>query len=661
MEIRTFSLDPGLTVAEVDPGTDGAWHFLPFEDRRADLFALDERYVLALGSMGSQSYSAAIFDCVERRRTNIETNQMLQLCASSGAPPTWCYSPANGSVFAIEYAKRREGLPFPPTNHLRQLSVDGSVNRRILIAPEFKARNLVAREDGRILCGGYDRIAILDPATEKAEVSSSDLHQSSGHLKYTLLRWFSPDGCWALRPHLGSVIRSGNPARSESRAGALLSRIFHRSAPAPHGDDAHPDLPGDGIRRFGLALDLFRLDPLAFERRLIVRYFPTDQRQQNAGILDALADQHDHRCWNGRDQLLLASRQDSDETRAIKSMFDQIQGVEWDPDSRGFTLALWAGEREVQVDRPVWARHLKHKVTDLYLRHVSLEGAVGPIISVPGEPKLRESASDIAIEAIKALVRERSSHRIGCAGWTSTGVAASLREMRRKIEQDGIEQLVFGDQLQFRFQVEGRLIGEKKFFEAIRAMPPEETTTILPELRQLLASFGSAARKFQAPVFRTISSGPSDHSPNALSEAALTLAMLDDTGFDALRDWVVTVDQEHDHFAAAKVFPAMARRTGFATAEAVRFGLWFFLQQWQTVKYQKAWLGLFKTAPAVMHPAQFAAAVLEEAQEVDSFETGTSIASGLANVQNMLGRTFWDRAVAAELDRQLASLSQAPD
>jgi hypothetical protein len=178
---------------------------------------------------------------------------------------------------------------------------------------------------------------------------------------------------------------------------------------------------------------------------------------------------------------------------------------------------------------------------------------------------------------------------------------------------------------------------------------------VLPELRELLRSYGTAARELRATYFGSIASGPSEHSPAALSEAALALAMLDDLGFDALRGWIMAVDQEHDYFAANKVFPAMARRTGFAAPAALRFGLWFFLQQWQTVKYEKGWLGLFKAAQTVMMPVGFASAVLEEAREVSSLSDATDVESGVSRVQDMLGRTFWDRAATAELDRLLAT------
>lgn len=649
MDIRTFSLDSGLTVAELDTGTNSPWHFLPFEDRGADLIALDERYLLAIGRRGSRDTSVAIFDRVERRRTNIETNDRLNAYGLPGEARPWCYAPTHRSVFVIESTKTRD-YNFPnPAQYLRQLSVDGQVNRRIAIAPDFHAHVILTRDDGHIVCVGLNEVAVLEPVGAEARVSTTDLIAwRHFHLRCGKLGWFSPDGRWALRPHLGSVIRSGTQVRGENRVRTFLAGLLSPKNTPPQERESHPDLSRAGGRSFGLALELFRLDPLAVERRLIIRYYSEQELSADlVEVLDPLADRQDYGAWNGHDQLLLTSHEDSYETRLIKGFFERVDRIDWDEDCQGFTVALVEGTRKVE------SRYSgKVSVTDVGLRHVSLEGDVGLIISVPGELKPeRCRASDEAINAIQALVRERSSHIVKCAGWTGDDVATALMEMRRKIDECGLDRLVFGDQLQFRFRVDKRMIGEKKFFETVRTMAAGDVALILPELRHLIKSYGSAQRQLATNGFGPIASGPSNDSPGALSEAALTLAMLDDTGFDALRDWIRLIDQEHDYFAAAKVFPAVARRTRFATIDAIRFGLWFFLQQWQTVKYEKDYLGLFKAAPDLFTPDAFASAVLAEARDVVSFSDATSVEVGISNVREMLGRSTWDRAASDELER----------
>lgn len=73
-----------------------------FEDRRAELFALDGRFILAIGRIGSRSTSVAIFDTVDRRRTNIETNDRLWAHKRQSDACSWCYAPLHESVFIVE-------------------------------------------------------------------------------------------------------------------------------------------------------------------------------------------------------------------------------------------------------------------------------------------------------------------------------------------------------------------------------------------------------------------------------------------------------------------------------------------------------------------------------------------------------------------------------
>jgi hypothetical protein len=633
MDIRTYSINPKHTVVEIGSGTERAWHFLPFEHCRARrLQALDERYVLAIGDMGERGISLGIFDTVERRRTNLETNDRLFAHKSS-----WCYSPAHRSLFMVERARKPDGKHPNPFQYLRQLAVDGSINRRFQIAPGFSSSTLVARDDGRIVCVSAGNVAVVDPAGGDTRLSTTDLiHYRFGADQS--LRWFSPDGRWGLRAHPSLIVRSATPQRA-----------------VPMEEEEHPDLASDGTRRVGRALDLFRLDPIGFERTLIIRYDELDD--ERFATVEGLCDQRNPEAWSNKWGPILS--RNSPERFVASWLYDWIERIQWDEDGRGFTVTWKHQTRD--VPSPFWGGGRTERVTDLAERHVSLDGVVGPATVILGEPKdMTPLPSETAIESIRALVRERSRQIVDCGGWTGADVAAALREMRRRIQEHGLDALVFGSQLQFKFRVSGRTIGEKKFFETVRTMANDEVATILPELRELLRSYGSAARTYQDIHIDPIVSGPAEDSPAALSEAALTLATLDDVGFDALRDWVVAVDQEHDVFAAAKVFPAMARRTGFATAEAVRFGLWFFLQQWQTVKYEKSYLGLFKAAAAVMAPAAFASIVLAEAREVARFSDATDTETGVSSVKDMLGRTSWDREVSAELDRLLATLDAPP-
>lgn len=624
MDIRTSPLDPNLTMVEIGTGTDSAWHFVPFEHCRAELHALDDRYVLATGRMGDRATSIAIFDTVERRQTNEETSPRL-FAYTRHAVSSWCYAPVHRSVFMVEMDRDPKPGYRNPFEYLRQLSVDGGINRRLHIAPDFSSSKLVARDDGRIVCVGTNRIAVVDPSSGETRLNTTDLiYPGLGRFDQSL-RWFSPDGRWGLRTHPSLIVRPAAPRRA-----------------VPLDEEEHPDLAADGTRLIGRALDLFRLDPIGFERRLVIRY--DEVTDKILADLESLCDPREQGGGIGN-------------LRPVAGWLDNwIERIRWDDDGRGFTVAWAHGTRE--VPSPLYGGRMTERVTDLAERHVSFDGVVGPATVIPGDVKAWPplSPSQTAFESINEMVRERSTQIVDCGGWTGADVAAALRETRRRIEEHGLDALVFASRFQLQFRVGGRTIGETEFFETVRTMANDDVATILPELRELLRSYGSAARTYQDFYIYPITSGPSETSPAALSEAALTLAMLDDVGFDALKDWVVAVDQEHDVFAEQKVFPAMARRTGFATAEAVRFGLWFFLQQWQMYQYADHYLELFKAAPAVMEPAAFASAVLAGARAAASYSGATDTETGIWSVKDMLGETPWDGAVLDELERLLDTL-----
>lgn len=463
-----------------------------------------------------------------------------------------------------------------------------------------------------------------------------------------------------MRWHLGSVVRHEPALPGVKR---LWSRLTGNERKVGDADPTHPDLVGDGQRRFGLALELFRLDPIELERRLVVRYVTPDefapdpvnwhllsympdlahQQADLARSLDALADELDYDRWDGSSRMLLADHPFEGQPhhdleaadRVAKRYLGQMRHVRWDADSQGFTVVV--GDRE---------------------RHVALNGTIGPLTPtdwVDPHVAARIYPSEEAILAISAQVRERSIHRVAMPDLSAASIAAVLREMRRRIEEDGLEALVFGDMLQFRFRVGGRLIGERKLFDAVRALEGVDLAKVIPELRALMIAYGRAARTFQTGNCGPISSGHSEMAHAALSEAAIALALLDDCAFEYLRDWFVTVDQEHDTIAAGKVFPAIARRTGFSTPEAVEFGIWFFLQQWQTVSYERRYHGLFKAAEAVVESAAFARMAFEAAHEVCGFSQATDMETCRWMVEERLGRSLWSRSVRAELDRLFVS------
>ncbi len=606
MRVASGTLFGRESLTLIEAGEPGAapWHFLAFEDVEAhEIIRLDARYLLALGCRAAPGVDPiAVFDLAERRRVFEIRKQRL-------TSHKWCYSPARRALFFAQGEK--DWL----CHTLYERSIDGEIDREHRI-DGFRISQFEAREDGTIVCVEQglheDRIAILDPATGEVRLTHLPHPRRNGRPE-TRLRWLSPDGRWALRNHLDTL------PRARGRTG-LLARLL-RSAPA---DEArHPDLT-DGERRFGIALDLIPLDPEAAKRTIVIRYMSPAEFKglpSFGEVLDTLAS-------SGAPLLpLREGGEEPIEDKLLLHLLHHLHEVAWDADSQGFTVFF------AQVQR-----------------HVTIDGEIGPLEPVTdwrNRNKLPSLSADYARKAGKPIVQGRSSQRVVLADLSGPAIAAALDEMRQRIETQGPKALSFAGVLAFRFKTGGKSLGEKGLFQAVRALPADAQAALLPALRALLTSYGMAAG---SPSW--LSSGSSDTAPGALAEAALALAELDAHSFLYLRDWVRSIDQEHDQFASEKLFPIIARRTRFATLDALRFGLWFFLQQWQTVSYEGRWHGLFVAAPGVIEPAPFARMALEESRAVVAASEGAShLESGLINLIERMPDDFWGKAATRELER----------
>lgn len=632
MQIAAFNLYPeDLTAVEIDTG-DGRppWAFLPFEDQRAELFPLSGSLILAVGN--DRRY--AVFDGDARRKR-------VEIVVAQRHSKSWTWSETR----RVLYVADSDGVVSQHTgqkrmNGVREVSLDG-IDRFHPFTPEFHVSGLFIRDDGCVLSENLKEIGVLDPASGAVTISEVEgFVFSLEHMRLVGLKWFSPDGRWGLKAHLGSVVR---------REGVKAGWPWRR-APALE----HPDLKADGLRRYGWALDLCTLDPVKVERRLVMRYRTAEElfsnrygdASANQARIDALADQRDYRAWNGRDRLLILNAPSEDnaayeagkplDALVANVLLRPIRDVEWDADSRGFTV-----------------------VVGLEQRHVSLTGEVGPLSpSTWAEPAWRSDPlpSEKALKTLRKHIRERTVQRLALLDLSAASLRDGVRAMADRLGA-GLENILFRDVLQFRFKVGGKTIGEKAFFDAIRALPEAEAQPLLADLRRLIASFGEQARGHVLTAGESINAGgPSETQHVALADAALALAELDPVSFEVLRGWFEQVDQEHDMFAVENVFPAIARKTGFTTPDAVRFGLWFFLHQWQTTPYDFADFPILAGARALWTPAEFARVALDEAcRVVEDRGPGyirQDFNSCFGSIEHLLdAKIEWDRLALAEADK----------
>lgn len=600
MDVRHFDLLPGdVTVVEALPEGREPWGFAPFDDQCAVINLVDDRFIVALGkARGRRLPRVGVFDVEER--TVVATVQSAAFQYLSG----FAFSSKHRAVFIPDSSGER--LDDTPSallrDGLRRIDVDTGIHRFIPLAPGFFISDIVARSDGAIVCNGNgERIAVLHPEDDSVEVSEATGFIRTFQKSQTVfkLRWFSPDGYWALRAHLGSVV-THDPS--------LLERLFPGRAKA-----VHPDLAGIKGRAYGVSLDLYRLDPFRHRRRLVLRYQPTPSPSLGR-VLDYYADRQDWRTWDGRSQLFFTEEMTAEDRKkyqirkspeqAAVSFLTGVEAVTWDADSLGFVATF----------------------TDGQTRHVTIDGQMGPLQPAVPEPKYvmgsltpRPLPSEQAISRVRRDIADRATVRVPLHEASPAGLATAVSEMADRMEA-GLADLVFNDAVQFVVVDGRRRLNDKRFFDLVRALPAEERQAIIPPLRRLLESYGRqvAQRDSIIPIKSGFTGETAEHA--ALSQAALMLAQLDPRSFEVLRGWFESVDQEHDYFAAEKVLPAIRKRVGFDDLATVRFGLWFLMYQWQTTSYALSKLGIIEAARGLFDPPSFAAAVTEEAQKFSSFD-----------------------------------------
>lgn len=608
MKIAYFTLDAHqLTAAEITYGDDAPWAFLPFEDQRADLDALTDRHVLLRGDKDG----FAIINVAAKER-------LLDVRAPEAVRLRWWFAPQRRSVFVVE-------TPNKETHSLcglLELPIDGGLARHHVLPSGFPVFTVAERDDGKLVCGSRAGcMGIYDPDTGDLEQHPFVGYvQGFNGLQVLQPKWFSPNGRLMLRPHVGSVIRDTGDG------------------------EGHPDLKADGVVRYGVAVDVYETGPIRHVTRLILQYLTGEElrpavkrmpggswppgKLASLAVLDALAEAQDYRRWDGVSQLLLTAGFERDPERQEErarldeqvkhDLLEHVRQVKWCDDNASFEVVL-KGWRE-------GGPTLK--------RTAYLTGEVGE--ATPTEwrgwrarPPLPSEAS---FKKLKADISKRAVQRIAMPDFTPSSLLGACQEMARRVE-GGLANVLFRDVLEFQYKLRGERtkgMDETAFFKLVRALPEQEWAAFVPPLRRLMESYGRQATRHKCTGNFWITGGgePEDWRA-ALSEAALTLAKFDPNAFEVLRDWFHADDQEHDNFPANKVFPAIADRSGFATPEAARFGVWFYIYQWQSVFFDRDGVGLLEACRRNWTAEQFAVVAAEEAGRIAKHES--PLRSALAN------------------------------
>ena len=621
-----------LDIVHVEREGEAPFTFLPFDDAKvqsAEFLGDDHLLVIA-------AFKLAIWHLPTRERTVLAT-PIHQF--SKGDSRTM--SAHRGSLFIkdadMDFANRHANI----RSYVRELRLDGSLDRRFEL-PRAAIGDLGALDDGRVVAYSHFRdrhyFTLLDPDTGALDEHDLPPGFSAGDSHYAKVR-ISPDGRLAVRCHLGSV------ARFPHAAAELFERPDSRAAIVA---DRWPDRPaGDREPWYGTAYDVYDTRTGGLVQRLLgglksvadIHARRRESRRRDAecreeqAIIDDLADRDGERQIIFRD-VPYEDKPARDAMRDLSVPFRLLleDDVAWTPDSHGLIVPAGKGWR----------------------RTIGLDGTVGPIEAAPGWTY--RQAPKAAVARISRELTERSTVTIVVPDETAAGATAALAAMADRIE-GGIAPLLFRDALTFVFKSGRRRIGETSFFKELRQHDP---APFVPLLRRIVGSFGAWARTIRPVAHEQFMLGERsrpEYWRTALAPAALLLAETDPQAGDWLRDWFLCVDQEHDDFAATKVMMGFAKASAFANEGAVRFGLFFLLQQWQTLAYHPTRLRLIDAARRC--PASTVAAwIAQERTLIDSARPkGPTAATSLVAALLKPGKS-WDD----EVRRALAERSDpAPD
>lgn len=618
-----------LDIVHVEREGEPPFSFLPFDDEQADAVEfVGDHHLLVISAR-----RWAIWDLAARACTvNAKARSLSGLYLRPRA-----YSAKRQSLFVVDNERHDSNARC----YLRELRLDGTLDRSIE-QPQSAVSALATRADGRVVaaCARLSRFsfAVIDPDTGARDVTElpATCEADTVGRTFSWITSISPDGRFGARWHLGSVARFPREAvgafEQPGGRGALAAERWR-------------DIRRGEAACYGSAVELYDIQTGRLDRRLLVdlqtpelldahrrKYgFVGAKREALQTIIDTVADEAPYREWDRHRQILFPDIPFADEA-ARKQSFERCfpfrhllgHAIGWTPDGSGLLLTL-PGDRQ---------------------RVVGLDGSVGlatPIVwQMPGK------VPPAVVTRFSRELTERSTIMIDVADDTSAAAIAALDTVAARIEA-GIGALLFRDALTFVFRQGRRRIGETTFFKELGTR--SDRALFVPALRRIVGSFGAQAKMIRPAAHEQFLLGERsrpEHWRTALAPAALLLAEADAEAGDHLRDWFLCVDQEHDSFAASRVMPAFARTSAFAGESAIRFGLFFLLQQWQTLPYDPGRLRLLQGArlfPAAVVSQWIAT---EAAAIADTPNRSRGVSTGLLKHLLTSGRA-WDDGVLRAL------------
>jgi hypothetical protein len=660
--------DLHMSVVHIEPAGGSPWTFVPFDDDKVlTIEPLGENHLLVLGDRTR----LAIWRLSDRTRT-VLTHVAGRYASFVGRT----LAVDRRSIFLDQNKSDNSG------SIIREICLDGTYDHDISI-PLIQGRSITAVNGGeRIVVAGHTyidrqrRFCFLQFDPDSGEARHSFLPQglqvTTREESFTVPQSFSPNGELAARPHLGSL--------AHAPAGRLT-----RYLAAGHTEwGNHPDLsPLLNQDCYGIALDVYETGTGRLRTRLLAAFISSaafDQCTKESGwtpegqlgylassirgssnadltldgrenlrnwgkpdkpffqsILERMAERHPYHLWDGSRQIVfteegsddLANRQQ--ELISFPFRFLLKLKVQWHSDGQAFTVSL------------------PHGMT----REVALDGRLGPLRTseLAKKPYIVPAAE---VRKLRSEYKSRHATVIKLSGFELSACVVALEDMAHRMEC-GLQELLYRDILDWRFTRGEDAFDEADFFRQLRTFAPSEQKSFVAPLRRILKSYGEQSLvlrpSHKEQFIAGVGSDEEESWTAALSDAAQYLAEVDFDAGTYLRSWLVAIDQEHDQVASERIVPAVASFTSFKTEVALRFGLFYLIQQWQTPSIAFDRLGIIHAAWTWCSAEQFASIVQEEAEAVANYRSVPADNISIDNVTSLLDASgVWDRRVAILLD-----------
>ncbi|MDE5454608.1 hypothetical protein GWE18_17520 [Bradyrhizobium sp. CSA112] len=226
----------------------------------------------------------------------------------------------------------------------------------------------------------------------------------------------------------------------------------------------------------------------------------------------------------------------------------------------------------------------------------------------------RRPTLDIKDPQAEIIVDRFITNRVELPDLSAESVTACLDDMAGKIERQGLRSMIRAEELDFTFEVGGRTVREREFFDIL---VERRMTQALPALRRLLTVYhaGFEGGEGSQPRNEYLREQPT----GGLAHAMRALLLLDRGSTDIFRTYIAKRDGEHEEYATRTLYPEFVARNGMTTEDDIRLAVAVALNITWGGLHGRVWHehDLIGIAKSRFGADRFAAIVTDEVKALD--------------------------------------------